>query len=177
MVKIDAMIELIIPDNAAFTVLTALHQLGYANLNRVERSEHFTLTVTDDETPETVVVQLSRAEVVFNPNKHRLLYALEGTAQPARPAEFEAFVRDKDEDNSRLVTLLSGTFGMTALRRLERSVGWRLYDERGPTGRERLEWACRVLLANPISQVVDVRPRPVRHPLGELADAAAKPSQ
>ena len=174
MATIDAAIELIIPDNTAFTVLTALRHLGYANLTKVERSEHIILSVTDDASPEHVMAQLARAEVLFNPNKHRMSYATPDESSAATPPQFEAIVRDKDENNDRLVALLSGTFGMASLRGLSRAVGWRLYDEGGPATRERFEWACRTLLANPISQSYDIRPRPVRHQVGELEEATAK---
>jgi phosphoribosylformylglycinamidine (FGAM) synthase PurS component len=174
MSTIDAAIELIIPDNTAFTVLTALRHLGYEDLTKVERSEHVILSVADDAVPEIVISQLAKAEVVFNPNKHRMSYATSNEMSSATPPQFEAIVRDKDENNDRLVALLSGTFGMTALRGLSRAVGWRLHDESGPATRERLEWACRSLLANAISQSYDIRPRPVRRQVRELEEATAK---
>jgi phosphoribosylformylglycinamidine (FGAM) synthase PurS component len=176
-IKIDVAIELIIPDNTAFTVLTALRHLGYDDLQKVERSEHVMLGVADGAETENIIHALSRAEVLFNPNKHRMSYAAAAGAQAAVPPEFEAIVRDKDENNERLVTLLAATFGMTALRELSRAVGWRLYDKRGPATRERLEWACRTLLANPISQAYDIRPRPVRRQVRELTHDVAKRGQ
>lgn len=173
MVTIDAAIELIIPDNTAFTVLTALRHLGYENLTKVERSEHVLLSVSSDANPERVVSQLSRAEVVFNPNKHRMSYATQNESA-ATPPQFEAIVQDKDENNDHLVALLAGTFGMRDLRGVKRAVGWRLYDQNGPATRERLEWACHSLLANPISQTYDIRPRPVRHEVREIEETTAK---
>jgi len=174
MVTIDAAIELIIPDNTAFTVLTALRHLGYRDLAKVERSEHVVLSVTDDAAPEHVIEQLSRAEILFNPNKHRMSYGVPNAAEAATPLQFEAIVRDKDENNDRLVKLLAGTFGITALHGLSRAVGWRLYNVGGPATREQLEGACRTLLANPISQSYDIRPRPVRRQVRELEEATAK---
>jgi phosphoribosylformylglycinamidine (FGAM) synthase PurS component len=173
MTTIDVAIELIIPDNTAFTVLTALRHLGYEDLARVERSDHVVLTVADDARPQEVAAQLSRAEVLFNPNKHRMSYAVGSAPERAPLLEYEALVHDKDEDNARLVALLSGTFGMSALQGIERAVGWRLYDA-GPATADRLQWACQTLLANPISQGYDIRPRPVRHQVGELQTAVAK---
>ena len=174
MMTIDVAIELIIPDNTAFTVLTALRRLGYDDLTRVERSEHVVLELASDASPETVIAQLSHAEVLFNPNKHRMSYAAASDGQLVRPPEFEALVRDKDEDNDRLVRLLSTTFGMSSLQGVARAVGWRLYDEAGSAGADRLAWACQMLLANPISQTYDIRPRPVRRQVGELRGAVAK---
>ena len=131
---VDAAIELIIPDNTSFTVLTTLRELGYDALTQVERADHFILTLADDASTHDAIAQLSRAEVVFNPNKHRLSYAVEG-AGAQEPLEYEALVRDLDENNGRLVSLLSGTFGMKTLCGLQRAVGWSLRDDRGPAAR------------------------------------------
>ncbi len=174
--KIDVAIELIIPDNTAFTVLTALHELGYKELIRVERADHFIIKVADTARSDDVVQQFSRAEVVFNPNKHRLSYAVED-APCVQPQEAEAVVSDKDEDSSRLVALLAGTFGMSALRSIKRAVGWRLYEANGPASAQRLDWACRELLANSVSQRYDIRPRPVRASVREPAAHAPKGGQ
>lgn len=172
--NIDVAIELIIPDNTAFTVLTALRQMGAKDLAAVERSEQYILAVDDGARADDVVHQLARAEVVFNPNKHRMSYCVEGEAAAIKPPQFEAFVRDHDEDNTRLLSLLTGTFNMSTVSSLERSVGWRLFDAQGPASRDRLEWACRELLANPVSQQYDIRPRPVRTSVREPATALAK---
>lgn len=174
--KIDVAIELIIPDNTAFTVLRALRQLGYAELASVERSDHVFLTVPDAAPVEKVVEQLSRAEVLFNPNKHRLSYAAQ-SAKDVAPPEFEALVRERDENTERLRALLVTTFGMAALGGLERAVGWRLWEAGSSASRERLEWACKTLLANPVSQRFEIRRRPVRMQVGEPAIPTAKTVQ
>lgn len=172
--KIDVAIELIIPDNTAFTVLTALRELGWAQLERVERAEHIILTVDDDARPADLVEHLAHAEVVFNPNKHRLSYTVEGSAPLAEPPQLEAIVADIDEDNSRLVQLLANTFGVRGLNAIERAVGWRLHDTHGAASREKLEWACRELLANRISQRYDIRQRAKATSVRETAASAAK---
>ena len=166
-------IELIIPDNAAFTVLTALRQLGYPELARVERAEHVVLHLDDNAAAPDVVTHLSRAEVLYNPNKHTMWYSQAGAA-PAVPPEYEAYVRDKDENNERLVALLVTTFGIPSLRGLERAVAWRLYDDRGPATPQRFDWACQTLLSNSVSQVYEICPRPQRF---EVKGAAALTSK
>jgi phosphoribosylformylglycinamidine (FGAM) synthase PurS component len=170
--KIDVAIEPIIPDNTAFTVLTALRELGYERLSRVERSEHVFITVSERTPVKAVIGGLAKAEVLFNPNKHRMCYALPD-ARSAEPHEFEAFVRDKDENNARLRELLVTTFGLPNLLDIERAVGWRLYEREGSASHERLEWACTALLCNPVSQCYDIRRRPVRTQVGEPAGFAA----
>lgn len=171
--KLDVAIEPIITDNTAFTVLTALRHLGYTELESVWRADHLMLDLTREEPAEEVVARLSRAEIIFNPNKHRLRYAQAGEPAP-RSDTFEALVRDRNENNERLVTTLRTTFGIGGLHALERSVAWRLYDRGGPATMERLEWACQALLANPISQTYEIRSAPEYRELGEPASAASK---
>jgi phosphoribosylformylglycinamidine (FGAM) synthase PurS component len=157
--KLDIAIEPIIPDNTAFTVLTALHDLGYAKLRAVERADHVFLETSAESDPRSLAAQVSRAEVLFNPNKHRMRIASEdGAATPG--VEFEALVRDKDVENGRLLGTLSSTFGIKGLSTLERAVAWRLIEESGTASAYRLDWACRALLANPVSQLYWIRPRP-----------------
>ncbi len=165
MMRLEIAIDLIVPDNTAFTVLTALRQLGYTALERVERTEIVELDVdappaaTDD-----IVAKVAHAEILFNPNKHRLSYApasapaVEGNGA----AQWEALVIDREDETSGLVTLLAGPFGLSGLKTLSRGVAWRLYESSGPAPKARIEWACRELLANPYSQRFHVRPVPAR---------------
>jgi phosphoribosylformylglycinamidine (FGAM) synthase PurS component len=160
-VKLDIAIEPIIPDNTAFTVLTALRDLGYAELRAVERADHVFLEAPAESDPRSLAAQVSRAEVLFNPNKHRMRIASEDGDAATSGAEFEALVRDKDEENGRLLGTLGSTFGIKGLSTLERAVAWRLIEESGTASPDRLDWACRALLANPVSQLYWIRPRPV----------------
>src|SRR5579872_5366118 len=93
---------------------------------------------------EQIVGELARAEVLFNPSKHRLRYASEPAAAADR--EFEAVVRDNDDNAGRLARVLAITFGMPYITRIERGTSWRLMDDGGPATEERLRWACDVLL-------------------------------
>jgi phosphoribosylformylglycinamidine (FGAM) synthase PurS component len=166
----EAAIDLSITDNTAYTVLVALTRLGYDALHSVERSEIYRLTLSGDMPPEEVARALMRAEIVFNPNKHRLSYeSRHETVFHAAREEWEAVVADRDDDTSRIRHLLAERFGMQGLERLERSTAWRLHEKDGPAAKERLEWACRALLCNPYSQAATVRARPHRTVAGESA--------
>lgn len=166
----EAAIDLSITDNTAFTVLVALQQLGYDALVAVERSEIYRLTLAGDSGPAAVARALLHAEIVFNPNKHRLSYESSDVpgGTPARD-EWEAVVADRDDDTTRVRHLLADRFGVRGLERVERSTAWRLFEKDGPASKERLEWACRALLCNPYSQVATVRARPHRTVAGESA--------
>src|ERR1700682_1555412 len=159
----EAAIDLSITDNTTYTVLVALKQLGYDALHAVERSAIYRLTLSGDMAPEDVARALLRAEVVYNPNKHRLSY--ESRATPDGPPvrdEWEAVIADRDDDTTRVRQLLVERFGVRGLERLERSTAWRLFEIDRPASKERLEWACRALLCNPYSQAATVRARPHR---------------
>lgn len=164
----EAAIDLSITDNTAYTVLVALTQLGYESLHHVERSELYRLNLLDDQSPEDVARALMRAEVVFNPNKHRLSYLAESEAGSTDAvAEWEAVVADRDDDTTRLTRMLGERFGVRGLKSIERSTVWRLYERDRPAPKERLEWACQALLCNPHSQIATIRARPRRIAAGE----------
>lgn len=171
-VSLDIAIELIIPDNTAHTVLVALRKLGYDRLVSVQRADHLELvTAPGAPQPERIVEQLSRAEILFNPNKHRLSYALLPPA--SSEAQFEALVRDKHDDVERLVGLLQHTFSMPYVTGLKRGVLWRLHDDGGSASPERLEWSCRTLLSNSVSQTYQISAKPARVEFREPARPAA----
>ena len=138
--SLDVFIELIIPDNTAYTVLTALRHLGYEQLIEVRRADYFRLVVrADAPQPAAIAAQLSGAEIIFNPNKHRLAYAPaeSNDASPSRDTavgskESEAIVFDKGDETGRLVRLLRDTFNMPYLAELQRGVVWRLYEQGDP---------------------------------------------
>ncbi len=170
MIELEIAIDLIVPDNTAYTVLVALRQLGYKELERVERSEIVVLGL--DAAPsdvERIVARIAHAEILFNPNKHRMSYVLAASRSDegkADGAQWEALVTDRDDNTSALVKLLAGPFGLRELRSLSRGVAWRLYEKGGDAPRERVEWACRELLANPYSQRFRVRPNIARTAAG-----------
>lgn len=157
MSTVEFSIDLTVPDNTAFTVLTALKGLGYPQLERVSRSDLLRLHLGDASmSPSECGRALLHAEVVFNPNKHRLSYATD-----ARSDAWEAVVEDKIDDLSALEEVLASLFGIRGLERVERATSWQLFEKGAPAGEERLTWACGELLANPISQIRTVRRRPV----------------
>ena len=157
MPSLEFAIESTVPDNTSFTVLTALRELGYQELERVERVDLLRLRLQDGAmSTEECGRALMRAEVVFNPNKHRLTHAGANGASGG----FEAVVADKDDDATGLRDLLGGRFGILGLEQVERAVAWRLHERNGPAGKDRLDWACRELLANPYSQTYAIRTRP-----------------
>jgi phosphoribosylformylglycinamidine (FGAM) synthase PurS component len=145
--NLDIAVEPIITDNTAFTVLTALRSLGYAELQHVQRADHIILDVEDGGNAERVVEKIAR-------------YVREDARDATSSPGFEALVRDRDVENGRLLATLSGTFGIRGLRALERAVAWHLIEANGEAGRERLDWSCRVLLANSVSQRYWIRPMP-----------------
>jgi phosphoribosylformylglycinamidine (FGAM) synthase PurS component len=154
-------IDLTVPDNTAFTVLTALRALGYPELTRVERSALLRLGIADGAmTVEECARALTHAEIVFNPNKHRLRFGANGPAGSP-----EAIVEDKDDDTSSLQAMLSGQFGVSGLECVERATAWRLFEGDAPASAERLEWACKELLANSYSQTFVIRNRPASRSL------------
>ncbi len=115
-----------IPDNEAYTALTALGRLGIP-LARVERSAIYVFQAAAPENE--LAARVTRNESVFNPNKHRLRVLDANTPRSGEVWIEEICARWVDAD---------------------RYVGWRLFgaDDR-PVDRATLGSAAELLLCNP----------------------------
>lgn len=134
-------IGLKIPDNEAYTALTALRRLGL-DVAGVQRSEVWRFDDAGDSA--TFTDRLRANEAIFNPNKHRL-EVLDASRGP-RPGEvWIAKADERDEVRERL-----GGKGIASVARARRYVGWRLLGADGaPVSREMLSAAVERLLCNP----------------------------
>jgi phosphoribosylformylglycinamidine (FGAM) synthase PurS component len=133
-------IELKIPDNEAYTALTALRRLGLS-VDRVERREIWHLADAGD--PETLAERVRANATIFNPNKHRL-EVLDRRA----PRSGEVWI-DEAGEHDEVREHLGGT-SIVGVRGASRSIGWRLRAPGGaPVTRDVLVSAVEGLLCNP----------------------------
>ena len=133
-------IRLKIPDNEAYTALTALRRLG-VHVGRLERSEIWQLQ--DTGSADDFLQRFERNEALFNPNKHEL-----HERASVFPQEGEVWVQELGQDPS-LRAHLGGKMisGVQSAKRLR---GWRLFKEDGaPAEQELVKTAADVLLCNP----------------------------
>jgi phosphoribosylformylglycinamidine (FGAM) synthase PurS component len=133
-------IKLKIPDNEAYTALTALRRLG-VNVARLERAEIWTLEDGGD--AGNFVQRVERNETLFNPNKHEL-YIVE-TGKPGAGEVWIDTLRQAmgDEVND----LPRAVEGVSSGRRY---VGWRLFAEgHTPADTATVKDAVEKLLCNP----------------------------
>ena len=126
-------IKLKIPDNTAFSALTALRRLG-VDVDRVERADiwQFAGPASGDD----VAASVQRNESLFNPNKH----ALELRESPT-PQSGEAWV-----------STIAATHAVApdASAAAVHHVGWRLFGRDGmPVPAATLKEAVEKLLCNP----------------------------
>jgi phosphoribosylformylglycinamidine (FGAM) synthase PurS component len=127
-------IKLKIPDNEAYTALTALRRLG-VDIARLERAEIWTFE--DRGTERDFVERVEGNETLFNPNKHELLLLEEG-----KPREGEAWIEELDAGkiSVRIADIAHG----------RRFVGWRLFSEgHTPADEATVRSATEKLLCNP----------------------------
>ncbi len=116
-------VRLTIPDNEAYTALTALQRMGL-DVARVERSDIYVAEVADDAI-EALDAAMRISETLFNPNKHRLT-----VREAAEPPAGEVWVAPLGEapPDSGTVTVAGRTLPGT--RALYRRTAWRLFDAR-----------------------------------------------
>lgn len=135
-------IRLKIPDNEAYTALTALRRLG-VDLARLERAEIWMLEDAGSE--RDFVQRVERNETLFNPNKHELSVLGEG-----KPREGEAWIetlRETDDGTDDLARIGRPIANVSSGRRF---VGWRLFAEaHAPADAATVRAAVERLLCNP----------------------------
>src|SRR5579864_3697433 len=104
-------ITLKIPDNEAYTALTALRRLG-VQVSRVERAEIWEFE--DTGASPDFIERVEKNETLFNPNKHALRVVDEGV-----PREGETWIEELDAQEIPV--------RITGISSARRYVAWRLY--------------------------------------------------
>ncbi len=140
-------VALTIPDNEAYTALTALRRMG-VDVARVERGDVFVADVALGDA-EALDATFRTLETLFNPNKHRL--AIREAAGPLPGEVWIAPLRDPEPPTAGVIVAGRRLPGTRAL--LRRTV-WRLFDahDRFVSG-ETLDAAVAGLLCNPAFQL------------------------
>ena len=127
-------IKLKIPDNEAYTALTALRRQGI-DVARLERAEIWQLE--DGGNAADFELRVERNETLFNQNKHEL-HVLDSE----RPREGEAWIEQLDAEDVPL--------RIAGVTRARRYVGWRLFTQgHTPAGEQIVRSAVDQLLCNP----------------------------
>ena len=113
-------VTLTIPDNEAYTALTALARLGLPGESAV-RSDVWIAT-GDGDAVGALDATIATFETVYNPNKHRLEVRAD-----ARPRTGEVWITAGDETPA--ITLAGRT--VAGVRGIVRRTAWRLLDAHG----------------------------------------------
>ena len=131
-------ITLKIPDNAAYTALTALQKLGF-DVARVERSDVYVMKDNGDDVD--FLERVAHNETIFNLNKHRITDL--GIDQP-RPGEVWV-----SETGAKPQGTLGGK-AIAGVSHASRYVGWRMVTSSGaPVDPSVIRSAAERLLCNP----------------------------
>jgi len=140
-------VSLTIPDNEAFTALTALARMGLP-VDEVRRADVW-LAQVDADRVAGLDAAVTTMETIFNPNKHRL--EIRSDTEP-RPGEVWVTARDETPTTTVAGRSVPGIHGI--LRR----TAWRLLDERGhDVSASDLRRATDEFLCNPAFQKAFMR--------------------
>lgn len=135
-------IRLKIPDNEAYTALTALRRLG-VDLTRLERAEIWTFEDAGNDAD--FVDRVERNETLFNPNKHEL-HVLDAS----KPRDGEAWIETLRETDDGTDDLTRFGRPIANVTQGWRYVGWRLFsDGHTPADAATVRAAAEKLLCNP----------------------------
>jgi phosphoribosylformylglycinamidine (FGAM) synthase PurS component len=134
-------VRLKIPDNEAFTALSALRRLEIA-VSRVERADVW-IFESEDAAVEGLLAAIRANETLYNPNKHEL-----AELAAARPRAGEVWVEEVGEDPG-LRARLGGKI-IPGVKDAKRYVGWRLFgSDDAPADTATAKAAAEALLCNP----------------------------
>jgi phosphoribosylformylglycinamidine (FGAM) synthase PurS component len=132
-------VKLKIPDNTAYSALTALRRLG-VDVAHVERADIWQFE--DAGSSEDVAARVQRIESLFNPNKHTLEIL---PAPNPRPGETWICHREVSNDRE---AIASGPERMRGVN--GHFVSYRLFtDDHAPASQATVEEAIEKLLCNP----------------------------
>jgi hypothetical protein len=135
-------VTLTIPDNEAYTALTALARIGIPASNAI-RSDVWIATV-EVEHAAALDAAIGTIETVYNPNKHRLEVRSDAVPRPG-----EVWITAHDETPA--ITIAGRT--VAGVRGIVRRTAWRLLDEHGAdVAPNVLDRATETFLCNPAFQ-------------------------
>jgi hypothetical protein len=135
-------ITLTIPDNEAFTALTALNRMGLPVEGAV-RSDVWIASVDAEHAP-ALDGTIRTIETIYNPNKHRL-----DVRNDARPRPGEVWITAHDETPA--ITVAGRT--VAGVHGIVRRTAWRLLDQNGAdVPASVLDRATESFLCNPAFQ-------------------------
>jgi hypothetical protein len=149
-------VALTIPDNTAYTALTALERLGVA-CDELQRAEVYVFDVADAAAP-GLEATLETIETVYNPNKHVL------RARAGAPAAGELWVGDvplpggapSGGKEPSMTTFSIAGRPLEGVRSLKRFTSWRLKREGRDVAPAVAQAAADALLVNPAFQQATV---------------------
>lgn len=113
-------VSLTIPDNEAYTALTALNRMGLP-VDRVVRADVWVASV-ERRNAAALDTTITTIETIYNPNKHRL-----EVRPDARPRPGEVWVAPRDETPA---TTVAGR-SVEGVDGIVRRTSWRLLDAAG----------------------------------------------
>jgi hypothetical protein len=135
-------VTLTIPDNEAFTALTALTRIGVPASAAI-RSDVWIATVEAGHVA-ALDAAIGTIETIYNPNKHKLDVRTDAT-----PRAGEVWITAHDETPA--ITVAGRT--VAGVRGIVRRTSWRLLDERGAdVPASVLDHATEAFLCNPAFQ-------------------------
>ena len=135
-------VTLTIPDNEAFTALTALARIGVPAAAAI-RSDVWIATV-DAEHAGALDAAIGTIETIYNPNKHKLDVRADTTPRPG-----EVWITAHDETPA--ITVAGRT--VAGVHGIVRRTAWRLLDEHGAdVPASVLDHATEAFLCNPAFQ-------------------------
>src|SRR3989338_8898703 len=103
MPKIELIVSLKAPDNAAITAFNTLKRMGYDELLKLERADYYSFEISGDENK--FKKEISNTDIIVNANKHRFSFSLQENNKKTK----------NNEDNKKTNVLVQDSVDGTGL--------------------------------------------------------------
>ncbi|MBN1156348.1 hypothetical protein JXA85_01935 [Candidatus Woesearchaeota archaeon] len=121
--EIELAVELLIPDNVAFTAFNTLKKMGFG-IEELKRADYYKFVVSDDVDFDEFSQKLGKVDVLVNANKHKATITRAGDSYG--DGCFIVVVQDIDEPIG-LLTTLKERLGLSEIEEMEKGTMWKLF--------------------------------------------------
>ena len=129
--EVELVVELLIPDNVAFTAFNALKRMGY-DIKELIRADYYHFVLPDEVDIKDFSKRIKNVDILVNANKHKAHIKRVGETEPGC---FTVIVQDTEECLG-LLNTLKERLGFNEIEEMEKGTLWKLSVEDKDTAKE-----------------------------------------
>lgn len=118
--KIELLVELLIPDTTATTAFHTLKRIGFKELKELKRADYYLFDVDDNF--KTFSERIKNVDILVNANKHRAL--VKKTEDNFENGKIRVIIKNIDNPGRGILPTLKNRLGLKNINSVEKGVMW-----------------------------------------------------